>query len=52
MLEYILAVARVWRWESGRCGEGGGGREVAESGAGSNGPQYYGTDTGDTRVGK
>ena len=39
-------------WESGRNGEGGGVREVAELDAGNDGPQYYATETGDARVGK
>ena len=51
-LEEILAVARARRWESGRRGEGGGYREVAESDAGNYGPWYTGTDTGDARVGE
>ena len=50
--EDILEAARARRWESGRRGEGGGGREVAKSDSGSDGPQYAGTDTGYTRVGK
>ena len=51
-LEDILVVTRVWRWESGRRGGGRGGREVAESDTGSNGPWYAGTEIGDYRVGK
>ena len=51
-LEYILAAARTRRWESGRCGEGGVGREESESDAGSDGPWYAGTDTGDSQVGE
>ena len=39
-------------WESGRRGEGGGGGEVAESEAGSDGPRYDGTDKCDARVGE
>ena len=44
--------ARAQRWGSGRRGEGGGGREVAEFDAGINGPRYDGMETGDARVGK
>ena len=51
-LEHILAAARARRWESGRRGEVGGGREVAESDAWSDGPWYAGTEIGDTGVGK
>ena len=51
-LEDILAATRARRWESGMRSEGGGGREVAESDAGIDGPQYAGTETGDARVGK
>ena len=51
-LEDILALPRARRCESGRRGEGGGGREVAESDAGSDGPRYAGTETGDARVGE
>ena len=50
--EYILTVTSAWRWESGRRGEGGGGREVAESDTGGDGPWYAGMDTGDAHVGK
>ena len=48
-LKEILAAARARHWKSGRRGEGGGGRDVAESesDAGSDGPQYSGTETGD-----
>ena len=42
--------AKAQRWESGRCDDDGGGGEVAESDLGSEGPQYSGTDTGDTQV--
>ena len=38
-------------WESGRSVEVGGCREVAESNAGSDGPRYYVTETGDAHVG-
>ena len=34
-LEDILVAARAWRWGSGRRGEGGEGRKVLESDAGS-----------------
>ena len=51
MLEEILAAARARRWGYGKRGEGVGGREVAKSDSGSNGPWYYGTETGDDRVG-
>ena len=53
-LEDILAVARERCLEAIRHeeGKGGGGREVTESDAGSDGPWYYGTETGDARVGK
>ena len=50
-LEDILEVARARCWESGRCGKGGGGREVAESDVGSDRSWYYGTEIGDNRVG-
>ena len=52
MLEDILAAARERCWGSGRRGKGGGGREVAESNAGSNGIMYDETETGDSGVGK
>ena len=45
-------MARTWRWEYGRRDKGGGGREVTESYAGRNGPQYAGTETGDAGVGE
>ena len=45
-------MARTWRWEYGRRDKGGGGREVTESYAGRNGPQYAGTETGDSGVGE
>ena len=51
-LEDILAAARARHWVSGRCGEGRGGREVAESDAGSDGPWCSGTDIGDAQVGE
>ena len=38
--------------ESDRHGEGGGGREVAESSAGSDGPRYARTETGESQVEK
>ena len=51
-LKEILAPARERHWKSGRRGEGGGGREVAdsESGAWNDGHQYAGTETGDAQV--
>ena len=52
MLEDILAAARARCWESGRCGKGGGVRDLAEYNVGSNGPRYAGMDTGDARLGK
>ena len=51
-LEETLEAARAQRWESGKCGEDGVGREVAESDAGSNRPWYSGTETGDSQVGE
>ena len=51
-LEDILVVTRARHWESGRSGEVGGGREVAESCAGSDRPWYAGTETGDAQVGE
>ena len=51
-LEEILVVERERCLESGRSGEGGGVREVADSDAGSNGPWYAGMDTCDTWMGK
>ena len=48
----ILEETRVMCWESVRRGEGGGGKEVAESHIGSNGPQYDGLETGDACVDK
>ena len=51
-LEEILVAERAQCRESGRCDDDGGGGEVAESSLGSEGPQYAGTKTGDTRVGK
>ena len=50
-LEDILAAARERRWESGRCGEVRGGREVSKSDAGLYGPWYYGMEIGDAWVG-
>ena len=47
-----MKVARERRWESSRRGEGRGGREVAEYGAGSNGTWCDGTETGDAQVGE
>ena len=52
ILEEIFAAVRERSWESGRRGEGGGGREVAESGTGRYGPRNAGIDTGDARAGK
>ena len=54
MLNYILVAAKALRWKSVRRGNGGGGREVAESDsdAGSDVPRYAGTETGDAQVGK
>ena len=46
-LEDILKLARAQCSESGSCGKGGGGREVADYGAGSDGPWYDRADTGD-----
>ena len=43
---------KAQRRESGRRDDDGGGGEVAESDLGSEVPQYAGTETGDTRVGK
>ena len=40
------------RWESGRRGDGGGGREVAESDTGSSGPRYAETETGEDHLGE
>ena len=53
-LNDILVAAREQSWKYGRCGMGGGGMEVAEleSYEESDGPQYAGTETGDTQVGK
>ena len=51
-LKDISLDARARRWEYGRRGEVGGGREVAESDAGSDGPLYAGTQIGDPRVGE
>ena len=51
-LEEISVAARASCWESVRRGEGGGGREVANYGAGRGGPRDTGTETGDTRVGE
>ena len=51
-LEEILAEERTMCWESGRHGNGGGGREVAESDAGRKGNLYAGTETGDAQVGE
>ena len=50
----ILAEARARIWKSGRHGEGGGGREVADSDsdAGIDWPRYAGMETGDTQVGE
>ena len=50
MLKEILVAARDRRWKSGRRGEGGGGREIAEwkSNTGIDGPWYSGTEIGDT----
>ena len=54
ILKEISVAARVWRLKSGRRGEGGGGREVAESelDVGIDGPWYYGTDTGNAQMGE
>ena len=49
-LKEILVEARAQRLESGRCGKGRGGREVAEPDSGRDGPQYAGTDAGDVQV--
>ena len=49
-LEEILAAARARRWESGRRGEGVGGREVADSYVGSDGTLYNGTDKVESQV--
>ena len=53
-LKDIFMEARDWRRKSGRRGKGGGGKDVAdsESNAGSDGPWYDGTETGDAQVGK
>ena len=48
----ISAAARERCWESSSRGEGGGGRDVVESYAGSNGPKYAVADTGENQVGK
>ena len=50
-LEEIMAMSRAQRRESGRCGEGRGWEEVAESESGSEVSQYSGTETGDDQVG-
>ena len=50
ILEEILAAARARHWEPSRKSEGMGGREVAESGAGRDGPSYSGTYIGDTWI--
>ena len=52
-LKYISESARERCWKPGRRGEGGGGREVAESesDAGRNVPWYAGEETGDAYVG-
>ena len=47
-LEDILETARVRCWESGRCGKGREGREVAESDSGIYGPRHDGMGTGDS----
>ena len=52
ILEDISTAARERRWESSRSGEGGGGMELAESGAGSDVTRYTGMETGDAQVGK
>ena len=44
--------ARARHWESRRRGQGEGGREIADSDAGSDGPWYDGMETRDARVGK
>ena len=49
--EDILAMARAQRRESGRCDEGRGWEEVAESESGSELSRYSGTETGDAQVG-
>ena len=51
-LEEILAAAREWHWESNRCGEVGGVREVPESDTGSDKPWYAGTETYDAWLGE
>ena len=53
-LKFILVAARERRWKSGRCGGGGGDREVADPGSdsGRDGTQDAGTETGDSQVGK
>ena len=48
----ILVAERARSWESSRHSKGGGGREVAESGAGRNGPRYVDTETGDAWLGE
>ena len=51
-LEDSLVTERARRWESGRHVEVRAGREVVESGVGSNGPRYSGTETVDARLGE
>ena len=54
-LKYISLAARDRSWKSGRrVKSGGGDRDVYESeyGAGRDGYQYDGTETGEAQVGK
>ena len=51
-LEDILTAERARHWKSGKCGEGGRGREVVESDTGRDGPRYSGTEKGDYQVGE
>ena len=50
-LEDISEAAREWRWESGRCGKGGGGGGVADYNSRNKLPRYSGMDTGNALVG-
>ena len=54
-LKDILAAERGRCWKSSRRGESGGGdrnAEESEYGAGSDGSQYAGMETGDAQVGE
>ena len=51
-LKDISTSERARRWESGRLGKGGGGKEVADSDAERNGIWYDRTETGESQVGE